>query len=253
MNTQTETVQTEQFYCEPSCKCTNRMDIRGRCNPTHDPLTWENCGAKIDSTFFYIQHNYDEYKQYDHLCEPGVRQERNDIIASIAVNGKYGLQLGDEVDDLLELFNKEDESDCKYNCICCDNFVHTDEEYNCRTDGDKEGIICWDCLPEHFCEDCDRFCESKLKPNNCGKYICDICEESRLEAIKEEEQEKANEIKKLNKVITASWELVKKETESWIKDVVNQEGFTDDIARREDLISALNVMLGEFGIEPIDL
>jgi hypothetical protein len=226
------------------------MDIRGRCNPTHYPLTWENCGAKIDSTFFYINNNFDEYHQYAHLCEPGVRQERNDIIASIAIN-KYGLELGDEVDDLLELFNKEDEDDCKYNCICCDNFVHTDEEYNCRTDGDKEGIICWDCLPEHFCEDCDEFCETKLKPNNCGKYICDDCEESRLDAFNEAEKEKADKKKKMKKEIIEAWNNIKNDMGDWVNDYTTDDKYSiDDLG---NLISALNGMLNEIGIAQIDL
>ena len=242
--------QTEQFYCEPSCECNTRMDIRARCDPVKSAPSFANCPAKINTTFFLIQNTYDEFKQYEHLCEPGVRQDRNDVIASIAITDKYGLT-GDEVDELLELFDEADEDDYKYNCICCDTFVPTSEEDNCRFDGDEEGVICWDCIPEHFCEDCDEYYATEIEPNICGKYICYICEEDRLDAFKEAEQEKAEEKKKLNKAIIARWELLKKEMEGWINELIifapEGKSFTDDIVRREGLVKSLNVMLNELG------
>lgn len=251
MNTQTE---TEQFYCEPSCECNTRMDIRGRCNPTNDPLTWENCPAKIHSTLFYIEHNYEEYKQYERYCEPGVRQDRNEIISKIAEE-KYGLE-GSEVDDLLELVNEADEDEYKYNCICCDTFVHTSEEDDCRVDGDEEGLVCWDCIPEHFCEDCDEFYAGIIEPNICGKYICDTCEESRLDAFKEAQQEKADKKEKINKAIIARWNLLKEDMEGWVNEFITfapeEKRFTDDIVRREGLIKSLNVMLEEIGLTVCD-
>ena len=244
MNTQTET--------EPSCNCNTRMDIRGRCNPIHDPLTWENCDAKIDSTFFYIQHNYDEYKQYEHLCEPGVRQQRNDIITSIAISDKYGLT-NDEADDLLELFNKEDEGDCRYNCVCCDTFIHPSEEDECRFDGgdNEESMVCGNCIPEHFCVECDHYYAIALESQYCGKYICNDCEESRLDAFNEAEKEKAEKKKKMKKEIIEAWNNIKNDMGDWVNDYTTDDKYSiDDLG---DLISALNGMLNEIGIAQIEL
>ena len=242
--------QTEQFYCEPSCECNTRMDIRARCDPVKSAPSFANCPAKINTTFFLIQNTYDEFKQYEHLCEPGVRQDRNDVIASIAITDKYGLT-GDEVDELLELFDEADEDDYKYNCICCDTFVPTSEEDNCRFDGDEEGVICWDCIPEHFCEDCDEYYATEIEPNICGKYICNDCEQSRLNAFKEAEKEKADKKKEIKKKLIDAWGNIKKDMDDWVNDYTTDDKYSfDDL---QTLVDMLNVMLNEIGIEPIDL
>jgi len=213
MNTQTETEQTEteQFYCEPSCECNTKMDIRLRCDPVKSAPSFANCPAKVDTVYYHLNNNYD----LDH----------NDL------------------DELLELFDEADEESRKYECICCDDFVFAYDEDKCRFDGDEEGLICWNCIPEHFCEDCDEYYATVIEPDICGKYICYRCEEDRLNAFKEAEQKK-----KLNKAITARWDLLKNEMEGWINEIVNEERiFTDDIVRREGLIKSLNVMLNELG------
>jgi len=252
MNTQTETEQTEteQFYCEPSCECNTRMDIRARCDPVKSAPSFENCPAKVNTVYHHIINTYEEYKQYERYCEPGVRQDRNDVIASIAITDKYGLT-GNEVDELLELFDKADEDDYKYNCILCDDFVFACDEENCRIDGDEEGLICWNCIPEHFCEDCDEFYAGVIEPNICGKYICDDCEESRLNAFKEAEQEKADKKKEIKKKLIEAWRNIKNDMEEWVYDYTTDD--TSSIDDLKELVSALNVMLNEIGTEPLDL
>ena len=236
MNTQTE---TEQFYCEPSCECNTRMDIRARCDPVKSAPSFANCPAKVNTVYHHIINTYEEHKQYERYCEPGVRQDRNDVIASIAITDKYGLT-GNEVEELLELFNEADEDDYKYNCILCDAFVHTSEEENCRVDGDEEGLVCDNCIPEHFCEDCDEFYAGVIEPNICGKYICDSCEEERLDIFRENERKK-----KLNEAIKQRWELVKKDMENWVEDYTTDNIYS--IVEREGLVKSLNVMLNELG------
>ena len=247
MNTQTE---TEQFFCEPSCECNTRMDIRARCDPVKSAPSFANCPAKVDTVYFHLTNSFEDVKQYEHLCEPGVRQDRNDVIASIAITDKYGLT-GDEVDELLELFDGADEDDYKYNCICCDAFVFACDEDNCRFDGDVEGLICDNCIPEHFCEDCDEYSSEIIEPTICGKYICDTCEESRLDAFKEAEQERADKKKKIKDEIAGAWKNIKNDMDSWVDDYTTDNKYSIDDLR--ELVSALNVMLNEFGTEPIDL
>ena len=244
--TETEQTETEQFYCEPSCECNTKMDIRLRCDPVKSAPSFENCPAKVDTVYYHITNSFEEYKKYERYCEPGVRANRNDIIISIAYD-KYDLD-HNELDELIELFDEADEESRKYECICCDDFVFACDEDKCRFDGDEEGLICWNCVPEHFCEDCDEYYATVIEPDICGKYICYSCEEDRLNAFKEAEQEKAEEKKKLNKAIIARWDLLKNEMEGWINEIVNEERiFTDDIVRREGLIKSLNVMLNELG------
>jgi hypothetical protein len=227
------------------------MDIRGRCNPINDPLTWENCSAKIHSTLFYIENEYEKYKQYDKYECVGCREERNAIICEIATQNKYLDE--SETDDLVELLNQRDENDAngQYDCICCDAFVFACDEDNCRFDGDVEGLICWNCIPEHFCEDCDEYYATVIEPDICGKYICYSCEESRLNAFKEAQQEKADKKKKINDEIAGAWKNIKNDMEEWVYDYTTDD--TSSIDDLKELVSALNVMLNEIGTEPLDL
>jgi len=236
--TETEQTENEQFYCEPSCECNTKMDIRLRCDPVKSAPSFENCPAKVDTVYYYLNNNFLDYKKYEHLCEPGVRADRNDIIIGIAYD-KYDLDHND-LDELLELFDEADEESRKYECICCDDFVFAYDEDKCRFDGDEEGLICWNCIPEHFCEDCDEYYATVIEPNICGKYICYRCEEDRLDAFKEAEQKK-----KLNKAIKQRWELVKKDMENWVEDYTTDDIYS--IVEREGLIKSLNVMLNELG------
>jgi hypothetical protein len=225
------------------------MDIRLRCDPVKSAPSFANCPAKVDTVYYHLNNNYDDYKKYEHLCEPGVRADRNDIIIGIAYDN-YDLDHND-LDELLELFDEADEESRKYECICCDTFVRAYDENECRFDGDEEGLICGNCVPEHFCEDCDEYYATIIEPNICGKYICYRCEESRLDAFKEAEKEKADKKKEIKKKIIEAWGHIKNDMGSWVDDYTTDDKYSID--ELGDLVSALNGMLNEIGIAQIEL
>jgi hypothetical protein len=149
------------------------------------------------------------------------------------------------------------------NCPVCRQEINEDKELGKYVFGiyGDEHLVCGNCVPLHFCEDCEQFVWNVIEKNPCEKRLCGGCEEYRLDEIAEEdrltvlkeEQEKTDKKEKLNEAIVARWELLKEEMEGWINEVVNEDKrFTDDIVRREGLIKSLNIMLDETGLSMCD-
>ena len=112
-------------------------------------------------------------------------------------------------------------------------------------------MVCGNCIPEHFCVDCDHYYAITLEAQYCGKYICNDCEESRLDAFKEAEKEKADKKKKIKKEIIEAWNHIKHDMGEWVNNYTTDDTYSID--ELLDLVSALNGMLNEIGTAPIDL
>ena len=126
----------------PNCKCHDGMDIRGRCCPVRDAVRFAVCPARIDTAWFYINNNHDEYIQvaYEEI------QDRDKCIINAKRIAKsiYGLCSDLDLELLVELMEQDwkDNRSCRclkhgqneclrdfmcLNCGCCLNWMGYEE------------------------------------------------------------------------------------------------------------------------------
>jgi len=161
----TMTTTTEQ------CKCTDFMDIRGRCQPTD--ASWAKCPAKVDTAYFCLNNCYEDYKKFC-LETVGTRAKRNKKARKIA-SVKYGLT-EDELDGIDELFAQDDANEEEFQCrFCCKPIALEDEDTEGKYDHCEDCWVCYDCYDEHYCATCKGYSDEELTKEKGWK--CEECAE----------------------------------------------------------------------------
>lgn len=174
------------------CKCNTRMDIRGRCDPICSAKQFSKCPAKVDTAYFHITNDYDNWEVKRRDCRS--RGDEQTLLRKVASAEPYFLE-GEELDDLIVLKEEDEENDGEFNCICCDNFVsYAEEQDEARMEDDK--LVCGDCSAYHYCEECDCFYDDEEDLVNVGdKLFCESCAtEKKCEDLTEEIQEYISEM-----------------------------------------------------------
>ena len=160
------TTTTEQ------CKCTQYMDIRGRCEPTD--ASWAKCPVKVDTAYFILNHS-DDYKKFC-LETVGTRAKRNKKARKIAWD-KYGLTVG-ELDELEECFADDDACCEEFQCRFCSNPISLeDEDVEGKYDHCENCWVCFNCYDEHYCSICNEYSEEDLTIKDDENFICEECAE----------------------------------------------------------------------------
>lgn len=165
------------------------MDIRGRCDPVLHPQDFSKCPCRVDTTYFHITNTIDEYNQFSRFhteIELGMRSKRNKIVKKIAKGDKYKLT-PDECEDLLELFENDDQ----WHCECCSHYIPIDEEGGAVITYYDDALVCEDCAPITICEGCDAFNydhDSNPYEEYEDKFYCEDCREELDETDNEEDE-----------------------------------------------------------------
>jgi hypothetical protein len=142
-----ETEDEEEDDLEP-CKCHSNMDIRGRCDPVRSAPSFAKCRARVDTTLFHIQNDYEFHKDIEGLCRKSIH-ERYKEYASVE---PYCLT-SDEQHELIELLEQDEEENEEYQCCKCNTFIPLAKEPDTFTD-DEDRLICQKCSVDYVCNYC---------------------------------------------------------------------------------------------------